>query len=354
MVSLTDVAREAGVSVAAASAVLNRSKGSVRVSVPVAERVREVAKRLHYVPNYHMRSVRRGRSDTIGLLLEVGNATADTTLADPAMTEYHHALMDGVEQVAQAAGSSMLVMRPTERSSAIDLGLQVLRQRRVDAVVFPASSSHPKVQTVLADPPDLPIVTIEPIVPTELPTVNFNEARAAELIIEHLAQLGHRRWAFMSSVLAREAALMEASRQAGLEGQTWKLDTRLEQFPAAVDRATRAVEKVLDARGELDVTALVCFNDLVAAVTLQALHQRGLRVPQDVSVVGFDNLRASWTSPRLTTVDHHLYTMGQRASEMAMEMVEGGEEAVAAMRGRVVTVEPDLVVRDSTAPAPKR
>jgi DNA-binding LacI/PurR family transcriptional regulator len=202
-----------------------------------------------------------------------------------------------------------------------------------------------------------PVVLIQPHFETALPTVEFDVRSGVDLLVRHLAGLGHRGLLWVGppeeGAAGREIDFMRAVWDAGLRGESarWEAaatDEGRHERPRA--RAREAMAKRL-AAGALP-TAVVCYNDEAAAGVVQALLSAGKRIPGDVSVTGFDNVEAELVWPPLTTIDHRFGEMGYRATEILIEMVRGGEEVREAKRGYREVLAPQLVVRESTGPAP--
>jgi LacI family transcriptional regulator len=222
---------------------------------------------------------------------------------------------------------------------------------------------------MLTDPPDLPIVVIQPRIETTLPVVEFDDEAAVRLLVRHLRELGHAELLWLGPLPAqlsrssiREQAFMTEVWDAQLRGGSCRFDRNAEREKhpdldpddLLMTIAENALAQLLAEQGDgRRFTAVVCYNDLVAIGACRALARRGLRVPQDVSVVGFDNAEAPFASPPLTTIDHKLPQMGRRAGELVLEMVTGGESVRHARRGYRDVLAPDLIVRASSGPAPQ-
>jgi DNA-binding LacI/PurR family transcriptional regulator len=117
-----------------------------------------------------------------------------------------------------------------------------------------------------------------------------------------------------------------------------------------IETAALAVSRQIK-DGKLEHTGIVCYNDLCAIGVLRALRKAGIRVPEDVSVVGFDDLQACMADPKLTTIDHCLIRIGSRATELVLEMSQD-DESFRRLRGVREVIEPELILRESTGPAP--
>ncbi|SDY99147.1 transcriptional regulator, LacI family [Micromonospora pattaloongensis] len=328
-ITITAIAQEAGVSVPTVSRVLN---GRSDVSPQTRERVEELLRRHGY-----RRRVTRARA---------GASLIDLVFNDldsPWAVE----IIRGVEDVAHAAGVGTVVSAIHRRSTSTRQWLQNLRTRATDGVILVASDLAPpgyselrrlNVPMVLVDPAGVPSV--------DIPTIGATNWAGGLRATEHLLSLGHRRIGFIAG-----APQMLCSR------------ARLDGYRAALEAAGLPVADELIRPGDffhesgfegthalLDLpeppTAIFASSDQMAFGVYEAVRRRGLRVPDDVSVVGFDDLpEARWASPPLTTVRQPLAEMGLLAARTVLRLAQG--ESLESPRIELST---DLVVRDSSAP----
>jgi DNA-binding LacI/PurR family transcriptional regulator len=370
MASLSEVARSAGVSITTASRVLNQGKYAERISADCAHRVREAAKVVGYIPNYHARSMKLGRAETVAFALDVGRAGGAQTQTPPGPMghAYFQNLISGMEAVTHFAGYNLLLIGPSPKMRATDRALRGLLERRLDGFVLPGLVYSVQKASLVTEGPDLPIVVIQPLVETPLPTVDFDDEAGIRMMVRHLIELGHRDLLWlgpvgqMSHARLREQAFMTEVWDAQLRGSSCRFDRRaaqaehtdvLDPNDLTMIAAEEALAKLLAEEGDRRKwTAIVCYNDLIALGATRALTRVGLRIPQDVSVGGFDNAQAPFATPPLTTIDHKLFRMGQRAGELLLEMATGGETARQRLREYKDVIQPELIVRASTGPAP--
>jgi DNA-binding LacI/PurR family transcriptional regulator len=354
MASLSDVAKDAGVSLTTASLVLNRPKQPNRVSEACAQRVRAVAQRLGYIPNYHARSMKLGRAETIVVALDVGDGDGDATVSELS-DAYFNQLIGGIELHLRKVGYQLTIVGPDAFSRAPERGMMGVGQRRFDGMIVLGRVVDPARSKVLAQGAEGPVVAIEYPHPTQFPVVDYDERHGVELAVKHLVELGHRdllwvgssrTWA-ASQETSREEMFRSAAARLGARTASCTMDWRPGEVPNARpemrERAEAAVAKYLREKGR-SFTGVVAYNDPVGIGVCGALAAAGVRVPQDVSVVGFDDIEAAFCVPRLTTVSHRLSDMGRKAAERVMEMIGG-----AGLRGERDVVRPELVVRKSTA-----
>src|SRR6202042_2612232 len=177
----------------------------------------------------------------------------------------------------------------------------------------------------------------------------FDHQLAARLALRHLHELGHRRIAFMQGQPfsadsdVRWASTVETARELGLEISD-ELTVHLEKDSHSPEISYPGIRRLIQSRRHF--TAVLCFNDVSAMGSIRALHEAGLRVPADVSVLGFDDIQsAAYQVPSLTTIRQPLHKMGSTASRMLLKKLAGETTP------DLVRVEPELIVRESTGPA---
>lgn len=329
-VTIHDVARLAGVSPATVSRVLNGSSHAVREAT--RRRVLEAVRRLDYYPNRLARSLLRRQTAVVGLLVpDVSNP-------------YYASILRGIEDVAHQHGLAVMLCNTDRDPTKQRHYLQTLLEHRVDGVVAAGGTFTREDLRMVGG--RLPVVAVGRH-PSEVPCVRVDNVQAAYQACQHLLALGHTRVGFLagphSSLTARDRVrgYRLALRKAGVEFRSaW---VAWSEFTA--EGGYRAAREVVSASR---VTALVASNDQMALGALRALWELGLRVPADVSLVGFDDTPvAAAAVPALTTVAIPAYELGRRAMELLLRVRAG--EAVADV---VLAVQ--LRVRESTAPPPSR
>jgi LacI family transcriptional regulator len=312
-VTLNDVARKAGVS---KSTVSNVVRGAIPVAAPTRLRVEAAISELGYRPNEVARALKQQATRTLGLVI------TDTVNPFPAT------LAQAVVRRARRDGYAVLIADTDGDAEIEQAQCRALAARRVDGVIFASVAEH---STSLGDLLDAGVPTMLASVGGQLDAragaIEMDEEEAMESVIGYLADLGHERYAFVRQ-RAREA----------------EVDRRPQAFSDAVRR--RGLTEVVV---EEDPTAICCMHDGIAIDLMDSLERRGLRVPQDVSVTGFDDVPlAAHNRIRLTTVRQDAAMMGARAAELLIAAVNEGRhvEQRLLLRG-------ELIVRDSTAP-PRR
>src|SRR5579875_1507454 len=334
--SLKMIAEHVGLSVAAISRVLNGAPAAKSIPKATQDRIFAAAEELNYRPNVLARSLRRGRSMIVGVLV-------------PEVSEgYATAVLSGIEQGLLQAEYFYFLISHHHRPELIERSQTMMVDRAVDGMIA--------VDTHLLQHPHLPMITVScPDEHEGITNIVLNHRRAAELAIDHLIGMGHREIAFIkgqsfsSDTEPRWQAIRQAAARTGLNVDP-KLVAQLEGDTPGHEPGYFATQRLLASNTRF--TALFAFNDVSAIGAIRALREAGLRVPQDVSVVGFDDVQsAAFQNPGLTTVRQPLRTMGMLAAEAVVRRITAPEEHPAAKQ---IVVDPELVVRDSTCPPPKR
>lgn len=328
--TIYDVAAAAGVSPSTVSRAFSRPG---RVSAATARHVREVAEQLGYRRDHIRHTTPDGARRTRAL----GVAISDVS------NPFYFPIIRGAEQVAADAGYVVLLAdaqeheeterRILERSLPLIEGLVVASSRLSDTDLRSIAKT-------------IPVVVLNRVVPG-LPSVVPDTGRGVRRAVEHLVELGHHHITYVSGP---EASWADGSRWRALREAAMELELR-EQKVGPVSPTVeggRAAARIVAARGD---TAVIAYNDLVAMGLMAGLRERGVRVPEDVSVVGFDNIfAADLVTPALTTVAAPLSTLGETAARHVIALAGG----TASARQRPVVVPVRLLVRESTAKAPAR
>ncbi len=323
-VSLKKLAEHLGLSPATVSLVINRSTVADSIPQETKDRIFAAAAKFKYRPNFLARTLRSQRSFTIGVIVpEVSDG-------------YSSSVMRGIEDYLLQEGYFYFVASHRHRPDLIDEYPRLFLERSVDgliAVDTPWNLSLP-----------VPVVTVS----------GHNDVKGAELGLTHLFQLGHRHIAFIkgqafsSDTQVRWTNIERVARQLKLRIST-KLIAQLEGDSPSPQIGFKATKRLLS--GHEPFTALFAFNDISAMGAIRALRDSGLRVPYDVSVVGFDDIQsAAYQNPGLTTVRQPLREMGRLAAEIVLQRIKRPQPG---LNHRETTVEPELIVRETTCP-PRR
>lgn len=329
---MADVAKRAGVSVTTVSHVLNDTR---RVNDGTRERVLQAIEDLGYQPNMLARSLKTQRTFTIGLLL--------SDIQNPFFTT----VVRGVEDVALKRGYHLFLCNTDEDPEREDEYLYELAKKQVDGLIVASAAPSDSARKLRSR--DLPIVLMDrELSGVDADTIRVDNREGMRLIAEHLFSLGHRRIGLISgplekiSGLERYEGLRDSLAAFGLEldeSLVWFGDFKLESARAAVRRLAGSADRP---------TALVVANNQMTLGALLEIGELGVRIPDDLSVVGFDDMEwAPLVNPPLTTVAQSAYELGVGAVRMLLDRIEGTGES----GQRHVFLEPRLIVRASTAPA---
>ncbi|GGX49450.1 LacI family DNA-binding transcriptional regulator [Streptomyces fructofermentans] len=323
-----DVAQAAGVSQAAVSLVLG-DKWRGRVSAGTAERVREAARELGYRPNLAARNLRLGSTRTVLLVV-------------PALTtEFFAGVYTGAARVAARHGFGV-VLYPSPEGIGPARNPFASAQAALDGVI--ASSMAAEALTAIRGD-QLPLVMLDsdPAAGTGAATVNLDIRDGVRQVAEHLLALGHRRFLHLAADIPSWTFEVRAGELAERLAAVPGTDLRTATAAISMDGARAACEAALSAPGPRP-TAVVCDDDKLAAGCYKAARRLGLRIPEDLSVTGLDDLAlARAIDPELTTVRLEAELFGERGMEALLAVMDGREPAPGDIPVRLVT-------RGSTAP----
>ncbi len=338
VVSLATLSRHLGLSQAVISRVLNASPAARCIPEVTQQRIFAAAREFGYRPNILARSLRRGRSMMIGVLVpEVSEGYATLVLA-------------GLEQALLQAGYLFILISHHHRAEVVERSLSLLRERAVDGLVA--------IDTPFPYNGPLPMVTVSCANPHKVATnIVLDHGRAAELALTHLLALGHRRvaiikgQAFSSDTEIRWQAICTAAAKLHLPIDP-ELVVQLKGEAPAHEPGYRATQQLLARNLSKDrtFTALFAFNDVSAIGAMRALREAGRCIPEEISVIGFDDIQsASFQMPSLTTVRQPLEAMGVLAGETVLKRVAANEPgSEPRLFHHEIIVEPELVLREST------
>ena len=342
--TIRDVARESGYSASTVSIVLNNAPLSRYIPGETKERIQTAARRLGYRPNPLARSLRSQRSNIVGVMV--------FDITDPFCTP----ILRGLENALYQANYLSLLADAHNEPNRFERYLEMLLDRRVEGLIVIANWLVTDIK-VLADLTEKQVPTViagRAFDIENVSTVSVDNESGAALALEHLYQLGHREIAFLRGPKALASS-----------GQRWKgirnfaqsvglrLDAkRIAELPESLDPNSS-----FEAGGQLTTellrsgnafTALMAYDDVTALGAMRALRKKGLRVPEDCSVVGFDDVsQASLSMPSLTTIRQPMETMGAMSVGMVLEAIKAVEQKqeMPVLRRKIPA---ELVMREST------
>ena len=327
-VTLKAVAKHVNLTPGTVSAVLNNSPASKSIPERTRKRVFDAAKELNYRPNFFARSLRVQRTFTIGVILEeIGDA-------------YGSLVVSGIEQHLRAKNYFFLTVAHRHDKKLLQTYSHLLTSRGVEGFIT--------VDTSISETPALPTVAVSGHRQLDNVTnIILDHRRAAEFALRHLVDLGHKDIAFLkgqpesSDSQVRWEAICEVSKELGIKIPP-DLVVQLKGLDSTPELGYPFGKELLARKKPF--TALFGYNDISAIGAMRAFQEAGLRVPEDVSVIGFDDITtATFCIPALTTVRQPLIKMGQIAAQTLLDRLEGNGEYM-----REIAVEPEFVVRNST------
>jgi LacI family transcriptional regulator len=332
-VDLRTIAKHLGLSTTTISVVINDAPAAAAISQETKDRILKAAQELNYRPNFFARSLRRRRTFMVAMML-------------PEISEgYAAAIMRGIEDELLQEGYLYFVVSHRGKADLVDEYCQLLIERGVEGLIC--------VNTPLRKSLPVPVVCVSG--EDRLPNVTYitlDNRHGVKLALQHLVALGHKRVAFFkghpgsADTHHRWDGIVKAAAELGLVMRP-QLVTQLgteggEEEPSTPEEGYIYAKKLLE-RGE-PFSALVAFNDMSAIGAMRAFQDSGLRVPEDVSVVGFDDIQAaSFQNPRLTTVHQPMRKMGEVAAMTLLKRIANPDEAQ-----KNISIEPELVLREST------
>lgn len=312
------------------SLVLNDAPGVRAIPQGTRDRVKAAAAKFDYLPSFYARSLRKRQTYSIGVLVpELNDSYATQVLA-------------GMEEVLIEEGYFYLTASHRRKPDLIEEYPRLLMERSVEGFIL--------IDTVLQHKLRLPAVVVAGHRDIEgVTNVVLDQRRAAELTLQHLYQLGHRNIAFMrggshsSDADDRWNCLRAVSSKLNI-GMPPELTVQLKSRVSTPELGFEPTCELLNRK--VPFTAIVCFDDVAAIGAIRAIHEHGLRVPQDISVVGFDDIQsAAFYNPSITTIRQPLLQMGALAARILLQRVRGQTDVPAAL-----PVLPELVIRESTCP----
>jgi LacI family transcriptional regulator len=333
MVTIKDIAKEANVSVTTVSRALN---GYSDVSEETRKRIIEVAKRLNYSPNSIARSLVMKKSQTIGLL--VSNLSREGT-----KDNFTYEVLCGINEAVSQSDYDLIVFNTTSAKQSEKTYTQLCRERRVDGVIIMGiKTNDPYLQEVVES--DIPCVLID--IPIQSKTVGYvttDNIKGAKEAVNYLLSLNHRK---IGMINGHNEAFVSQQRLHGykeaLQEACLPFDSSyVENGEYTEEGAYKATVRLLSKHPE--ITALFCASDLMALGAMQAAKDLGKQLPDELSVIGYDDiLLSSYVTPSLSTIRQDKFRIGEEAARMLIGMLE--EET----SHYVKLLDTQLIIREST------
>lgn len=329
-ISLKTLGDYLDLSPATISLVLNNAPGVRSIPQETRDRVVAAAKKFDYRPSFYARSLRSRQSFSVGVLV-------------PELSDgYSVLVMSGIEEVLMEEGYFYLAASHRRKADLIEEYPRLLMDRSVEGFIA--------IDTALQHGLPLPLVAVAGHRHIEgVTNILLDHRRAAELALRHLYQLGHRQIAFMrgqtfsSDSDDRWKSFVAVAREMGLQVQP-ELVVQLQLNLSSPELGYPVPSQLLATKRPF--TALVSFNDIAAIGAIRGFRDHNLRVPEDVSVVGFDDIQvAAYHNPSLTTIRQPLHKMGTTAAQVLLERLRSKKEYP-----DQIPVVPELIIRESTMP----
>lgn len=343
--TLKDVAAAAGVATTTVARVLSKTG---YVAEDTRKRVEDALRATGYSVNSLARSLKSERSHIVGHLLR-------STVPNP----FYVRVARGVEDHVQSRGYTALTYNMQMQDEAERRGIQTFLGWRADAIIITTPMQSSDIEYIVSR--GVPVVQVERPLTEKASRVLVRNRTGAEKAMQHLTQLGHRRIAYigpeppppseMFGYVERERFESYTGGMAAVGASTTGLVCFGEGYSVDVESAQghgfMATRSLLNERTR--PTAIFAGNDILAAGAMQAIYAAGLRIPDDISIVGFDDTLALYVSPLLTTVRLPARRLGAAAAKMAIDQLERPQPRPAAQE---LILDSEFIVRDSTGPAP--
>jgi DNA-binding LacI/PurR family transcriptional regulator len=330
IVTLKSVAAHVGLSAGTVSAVLNDAPSAKHIPKPTRERIIAAARKLDYRPNFFARSLRKQRTFTIGVIAhEIGDGYGSTVIA-------------GIEDSARHKNYFFVTGIHRHDPELFDKYSRLLLQRGAEGLIT--------LDFNLAHPLPVPAVAVAGHRQYEgVTNIVLDHHHAAELALKHLTGLGHRQIAILkghpesADSQSRWIAVQEVAQELGLDLDP-ELVIQIESTDSTPGLGYPFGKKLIEKKRPF--TALFAYNDISAIGAIRAFQEAGLRVPQDISVVGFDDIpAAAFHYPSLTTIKQPLRRMGELAVDLLVGQIEHSRDWQ-----QEIAVQPEIAVRESTGP----
>ncbi len=343
-ITLVDVARESGFSASTVSIVLNDAPLSRYIAAKTKEHIRTVAQKMGYHPDAFARSLRRRRSHTIGVLI--------FDISDPFCME----VLRGIEHVLYSTSYLPIIMDADNRREQFESYLDMLLERRVEGMVVVANWLFSEVDPLSKiEKNSIPTVVVaRDLTSRSIPSVVVDNDAGGYAAMEHLYALGHRKIAILKGPEGLEDSHIrwKGIRRFAKERRLTLNPKLIAQLPPDIDpncefaSGMKLTAELIDA-GE-KFSAILAFDDLTALGAIRALWKAGRRVPEDCSVIGYDDvLPAELTTPGLTTIHQPKREMGGMATKLVLNMIETPDSSLP--KGKLLQLmPPSLIRRDST------
>jgi LacI family transcriptional regulator len=329
-VTLKDIAEKVGVSESTVSRVLN---GIPKASKETREEIFKVARELNYTPNEVARSLVTKKTNTIGLIIsDLSNL-------------YFSMVADGIESIAAQNDYSLLISTTGGREEEELKYIRIFKEKRVDGLIYISGKMPQSCEKALQNL-DIPVVVVSRYLHSNLPSVHIDNVQESLKAVQYLIDLGHKNIAMISGDYKdiESGALRVKGYKKALERNNIEFNTDLVfEGDFKLDSGMKAMKKILKLNPR--PTAVFVGSDEMAAGAIKVIKEAGLKVPDDISVIGFDNnIIARVSEPELTTVGQPEKEIGEAAMDMLHKLIQGNE-----VKDLNIYLPCKLIERESTA-----
>ncbi len=326
MATISDIAKKANVAISTVSYVINNTKN---VKPETRDRILKIIEEMDYEPRVVARSLKTKKSLTIGIIVpDIANM-------------FFIGIIRGIEDVANKFGYSVILCNTDEDTEKEKKYLNTLISKDIDGLIFVGTGKN---QNILEDRLNISIVVVDRKLGEGFNSITVDNIRGGFLATDYLIRKNGTEVLLLTGPLSintyfdRMKGYMEALQ---LNGQVYN-ELLVHQTSVSHEGGYKAIEDILG-KGVKQFKSVFASNDLIALGAIKALTKRGIKVPEDVAIVGYDDIpAASIHTPSLTTVMQPQYVMGEKAMELLLEQIKGR-----LMKARQVVLKPDLIIRES-------
>ncbi|MDF2675507.1 MAG: transcriptional regulator [Clostridiales bacterium] len=331
-VTIKDIAKQANVSIATVSRIINNKDEGF--SLETKDRVKKIIKEMDYHPNSIARGLVTKKTSVIGLILP--------DITNPFFPE----VVRGVEDTANAHGYNIILCNTDDDEKKEKTYFKILRDKYVDGVIYTSAAALKDKNIKILTDGEIPFVLMDRYIENQtIPYIHTDSERGMYEIVNYLISNGHKKISYISGPVGdvvaeqRKRGYKKALKESGIEYK--ELLVRHGNYK--VNSGISCMESLMES-GE-NFSAVVCANDLMAVGALEVLKVKGIRVPEDISITGYDDVFLSQiTTPKLTTISQPKYDLGKISAEILIKLINGED-----IDSREIKLEPHLVIRGSVA-----